>query len=580
MSNTKTDSTHPKLWVLFFKTKVVIALICRICFIQIPSKKLSSPKSHYLAERKSFSQSVQSMKKFHIAGPCLSHKHYMANTSAKLSAITELIENGDYFIINRPRQYGKTTTLFTINRQLQSKEDYLVLPISFEGIGDLDFTKEADFCREFTALIAEKILIIDESIYKNFLSIFQNINRLSILSRAVTQWLRKISKKVILLIDEVDQSSNHEVFLKFLGVLRNKYIQANQGLDFTFHSVILAGVHDIKNLKMKIRSDGQRHLNSPWNIATEFKVNMSFQTNEIIPMLEDYVAERNVKMNIPAIAQQLYDYTSGYPFLVSKICKVADETILPQKKENSWTKSDIDKAVSQMVKEENFNFDSVIKNLENNPDLYNTVQSILLETKFISFNIHNPVIKMGVTYGIFKNHGSLQIHNPVYEQIIYNYMVSKIETAPDDNRYYHYGQFVLPNQELDVDKVLLKFQAFMQEQFNERDKTFLERNGRLVFLSFLKPILNGQGHTFVEPQISDEKRLDVVITFFQHKYIIELKMWYGQKTHEAGLLQLVDYLDRQNQDKGWLVIFEHQRKKTWGKKAIKKQGKNVFAVWV
>ena len=74
--------------------------------------------------------------------------------------------------------------------------------------------------------------------------------------------------------------------------------------------------------------------------------------------------------------------------------------------------------------------------------------------------------------------------------------------------------------------------------------------------------------------------MDIVVTFYEYKYIIELKLWYGNKAHEKGLLQLADYLERQNQEKGWLVIFEHRRKKTWSKKTMRKKGKEIFGVWV
>ena len=49
-----------------------------------------------------------------------------------------------------------------------------------------------------------------------------------------------------------------------------------QGEDKTFHSVILAGVHDVKNLKLKLRPDEERKYNSPWNIAVEFDIDMDF----------------------------------------------------------------------------------------------------------------------------------------------------------------------------------------------------------------------------------------------------------------------------------------------------------------
>jgi hypothetical protein len=74
--------------------------------------------------------------------------------------------------------------------------------------------------------------------------------------------------------------------------------------------------------------------------------------------------------------------------------------------------------------------------------------------------------------------------------------------------------------------------------------------------------------------------MDIAVSFFQHKYIIELKMWYGNAAHKKGLVQLGDYLDRQNQTEGYLVIFDKNVEKTWKKGWIRANGKKVFAVWV
>ena len=58
---------------------------------------------------------------------------------------------------------------------------------------------------------------------------------------------------------------------------------------------------------------------------------MSFNAEEIAPMLKQYSEAENVKMDIPAIAERLYYHTSGYPFLVSKLCKNIAEKILPKR---------------------------------------------------------------------------------------------------------------------------------------------------------------------------------------------------------------------------------------------------------
>lgn len=83
-----------------------------------------------------------------------------------------------------------------------------------------------------------------------------------------------------------------------------------------------------------------------------------------------------------------------------------------------------------------------------------------------------------------------------------------------------------------------------------------------------------------EPEISEERRMDIAVSFFQHKYVVELKMWRGNVAHKKGLAQLGDYLDRQNLPEGFLVIFEQNMEKSWKKGWIRVNGKKVFAVWV
>ena len=61
-----------------------------------------------------------------------------------------------------------------------------------------------------------------------------------------------------------------------------------EGFEDSFKSVILAGVHDIKNLKLKIRNDEGIKYNSPWNIAVDFNIDMSFNCSEIWTMISDY----------------------------------------------------------------------------------------------------------------------------------------------------------------------------------------------------------------------------------------------------------------------------------------------------
>jgi hypothetical protein len=71
------------------------------------------------------------------------------------------------------------------------------------------------------------------------------------------------------MIDEVDKTSNNRVYIHFLGMLRDKYLARKDGREFTFQSVILAGVYDIKNLKLKMINEG---VYSPTATEGEFQI--------------------------------------------------------------------------------------------------------------------------------------------------------------------------------------------------------------------------------------------------------------------------------------------------------------------
>ena len=84
-------------------------------------------------------------KRFNDTGVCVPEKHFMVDTSDKISKILGMVEQGDYFVINRPRQFGKTTTLFLLNRRLKNTTGYFPIKMSFEGIGSDSYKNEASF---------------------------------------------------------------------------------------------------------------------------------------------------------------------------------------------------------------------------------------------------------------------------------------------------------------------------------------------------------------------------------------------------------------------------------------------------
>ena len=58
------------------------------------------------------------MKCFNTTAVCVPSRHYMVDISKRVAQIKSLVDDGKYFTINRARQYGKTTTLNELRKEL------------------------------------------------------------------------------------------------------------------------------------------------------------------------------------------------------------------------------------------------------------------------------------------------------------------------------------------------------------------------------------------------------------------------------------------------------------------------------
>lgn len=491
-------------------------------------------------------------RRFNVTGSCNPQWHYMVDSPKRFEAVANLIGRGEYFTVNRARQYGKTTMLLTIRRRLS--DQYLILKTSFEGLGDESFESIPRFVTTFCGLMTS--FMQDMGMEREVWEIFdrKDLSSFDELSKVITRFCRASSKPVVLLIDEVDKSCDNQLFQNFLSMLRNKYLQRNEGLGATFHSVILAGVYDIKNLKLKLRPDEERKYNSPWNIASDFNVDMTFHPEEIAQMLGDYENDVHTGMDIKAVSEEIYKYTTGYPFLVSYICKMIDEQY-----DRQWTSENIVKAVKKIVEGGSTLMDDLSKNLENNMEFREFMYSVLMNSISYSFSLLNPMVSMGNMFSYIRNkNGRVVIHNLIFEEALFMYFTldyaikNKDKLSPFQLNYVRNGK-------LNMELVITRFRDLMREEYRESTESFLEKEGRLLFLTFLKPIINGSGFYYVEPQTRDNRRMDLIVTYNQQEFVVEMKIWRGEKYEEKGRSQLAGYLSTRGLDEGYLVTFDFSK---------------------
>lgn len=525
-------------------------------------------------------------KRFCITGTCIPDKNYMVDIGDRIDMIIhDYIERGQYFTINRARQFGKTTTLYMLEQRL--KEQYLVISLSFEA-ADEYFASLGTLAEGLVMDVSE--CLREQNVAENIISEWDEPLSEKFPMRSlgikITNLCKNCDKRVVLMIDEVDKSSDNQIFLSFLGLLREKYLKYRHGKDVTFHSVILAGVYDVKSLKVKLHPQDETKYNSPWNIAVDFMIDMSFNVDDIKSMLLEYENEHNTGMNIFEISSILFDYTSGYPYLVSRICQLIDERVAvnsgKRNEREAWTKEGVLQAVKILLKEPNTLFDDMTKKLLDHHTLKDMLQKILFDGVDFPFKRENPIINLGVTFGFLKDkNGIVAVSNRIFETQLYDTFLSEmaineklyIDAVADRN------QFIASDM-LQMDLVMRKFFEYFEEIYTDNDYKFVEENGRKLFLLFLKPIINGTGNYYIEARTRNNRRTDIIVDYKGRRFIIELKIWHGDEYNSRGEKQLFDYLEYYKQDKGYLLSFNFNKNKKTGINELDYRGKKILEVVV
>ena len=178
---------------------------------------------------------------FNTEGRCRQDIHYMVRLEQRLEKIKrEYIDFGKYFVMNRGRQYGKTTTLMALAEYL--KEDYIVLAMDFQMMSTANFADEQTFvqafAKMFVAAFDKRNIGNQEELQQSLLQLADNDKNSSLreLFLVLSKICDKVDKPIILMIDEVDSASNNQVFIDFLALLRAYYLQRESSP--AFYSVI------------------------------------------------------------------------------------------------------------------------------------------------------------------------------------------------------------------------------------------------------------------------------------------------------------------------------------------------------
>ncbi len=498
------------------------------------------------------------MKTFGTYGPVNPEDNYVVSRTEELADFIKRVKLGRYIVIFAPRQTGKTTFFQWALDALatDTTETYFPIELNFEVYEDCtasDFYSSLyqRICREIASVFRKRQRLPSEA-----LSQFLENTRLTghVVMMEFFEQLGEFlaDEKLVLIIDEFD-GIPREAVRGFLHALRNIYVQ--RSMRKCPYSVGIVGVKNIAQLNL------DRSI-SPFNIQDEFTL-PNFTLAQVRELLEQYTDEVGQAFT-PEVIENIHRQTAGQPFLVNRFAQILTEEMNIPKTE-TIAMMHFSKAHAEILEENNTNLTHLVTNIRRDPRFKNLLMEIVSYERGVRFNLHQELISELATYGVIARGGDdrCEIVNPIYHYCIlqtFKPIVNGLEKdyLPEDADFLDY---LTPTGQINMERLLDNFRDFIARvgfrilQVPETPKEYVGQDLLYAYLDQFVSLIRGVMYLEVQ---TGRGRMDLVIFHNAQKYIVETKIWEGNRRYETGKKQLAAYLKLEGASEGYYVIFDHR----------------------
>ena len=500
------------------------------------------------------------MKTFETRGPVNAARNYVVKRTAELADFVARVKQGRYIVIFAPRQTGKTTFFqWALDALAAEGITYFLIQLDFEAYKNLTvsvFYGELyhDIREQIEKIFQKRGHVPSEALHQ-YLQGAQVTDHLSML-RFFTGLANLLSpQRVVIIIDEFDGIPESAVS-DFLYSLRRIYLS---GVDARCpYSLGIVGVKSITQLNY------DRSI-SPFNIQDEFALpNFTLeQVQELLGQYTDAVGQPFA----PEVIKALHTQTAGQPFLVNRFAQILTEELNILKTE-TIAMSQFSEAHTRLLRERNVNIQHLITNIRRNPRFETLLMGIVSRDRGVDFNLDNEFISELATYGILAEgtDGMCEVVNPIYQYRImkaFQPLINGLEHEyfPEDAET-DFLDYLAPDGQIRLQALLDNFQNFIARagyrilQVPETPKEFV---GQYLLFAYLDQFVRlVQGRMYLEVH-AGRGRMDLLILHNSQKYIVETKIWEGERSYAAGKKQLAAYMQLEEATEGYYVVFNHRK---------------------
>ena len=503
------------------------------------------------------------MRSFGTRGRVYPDRHYIVARTEEIRDFINRIKEGRYIVLFAPRQTGKTTFFrFTTEKLTKQDESFFPIQLNFESYNNLpssDFYVNfyRDTCKEIEKVIQSRTEGSSEETVQ-FLEDQSIVDHISMrrFFETLTDFLsiqQGIRPKIVIIIDEFD-GIPQTVLSDFLHTLRHIYLSHDHRC---IHSVGIVGVKSITQLNY------DRSI-SPFNIQDEFNLT-NFTLEQVQELLSQYTDEIGQPFDQEVIIS-LHKQTAGQPFLVNRAAQIMTEELnIP--KTDMIEMSHFADAHNQLLEERNTNIEHLLTNIRRDRRFERLLMKIVSYERGVPFILDDDRINELTMYGVIKRGPDrmCQIVNPIYQHRILQAFKPAINGLEND--YFSeetdadFIDYVTPSGEIELESLLNNFKDFISRvgfrilQVPETPQESVGQNLLYAYLDHFIRTINAS--MFLEVQ-TGRGRIDLLILYKSRKYIVETKIWEGERYHQAGKKQLVAYLKSEKVDKGYYVVFDHR----------------------
>ena len=527
---------------------------------------------------------------FNTKGPVVADDHYCIPPLDRvdLDEILRLIEWKKYFVLQAPRQAGKTSMLKALAERLNAGGKYRCLYINVESTQAV-----RDDIASAIAMVLDELserateTFGDDSLQALRGEILAHRSPSMALNLLLTRWAASSPKPLVLLIDEIDTMIGDSL----ISVLR----QLRSGYDLRPthfpQSVILCGVRDVCDYRIFSTKDQNYTSGGSWfNIKAKSLRLDDFKKTEVRSLLAQHTEETGQEFE-PSAVDRVWELTRGQPWLVNALALQAcfkERSGLDRSRAISETA--IDDAKETLILKPVTHLDQFASQLREDR-VRRVIEPMLGDSDGIP-DLREDDLGYLCDLGLIRNDGEWRIANPIYQEVI----PRRLTYVAQRSIVRRGAWFVDSEGRLDLPKLMEDFQAFFREHSEAwgMRAAYKKASAQLLLHAFLQKVFNGGGRIECEYSM-DRGRTDLLVMWSQggewgrgqvSRHVIECKAMLQNRSFDTiiqqGLRQTVEYMDRCAAESGHLLIFDQRPDKSWEERVFCREeriGETLVTVW-